>query len=97
VKDVGRCGRGRPAHRCCHRVRAGKGPVPRATLYFLLRYPGLVDPDELPAGWLEVLLNWYEQFPVGDYERHRNATTNGTTTPPSSPQANRNPLVDHPE
>jgi endonuclease G, mitochondrial len=66
-------------------------------LYFLLRYPGLVNPDELPAGRIEVLLNWYEQFPVGDYERHRNATTNGTTTPPSSPQANRNPLVDHPE
>jgi endonuclease I len=61
-------------------------------LYFLLRYPGLVDPDELPAGRLEVLVNWYEQFPVGDYERHRNATTNGTATPPSSPQANATPL-----
>ncbi|HEV8149801.1 MAG TPA: endonuclease, partial [Gemmatimonadales bacterium] len=32
--------------------QAGKGPVARATLYFLLRYPGRVDPDELPpTGW----------------------------------------------
>jgi endonuclease I len=54
---------------------------PRATLYFLLRYPGLVDPDEVPAGRLEVLLNWVRTVPrrrlraapQRHYERHRNA------------------------
>jgi endonuclease G len=70
--------------------QAGKGPVARATLYFLLRYPDRVDPSELPIERLNVLLDWHEQFSVGDYERHRNAAV-------FARQGNRNPLVDHPE
>jgi endonuclease G len=70
--------------------QAGKGPVARATLYFLLRYPDRVQVDELPANRLAVLLDWHEQSPPGDYERHRNAAV-------FARQGNRNPLIDHPE
>ena len=70
--------------------QAGKGPIARASLYFLLRYPGVVDPGELPSGRLQVLLDWHRQFPVGDYERHRNAAI-------FARQGNRNPLIDHSE
>jgi endonuclease G, mitochondrial len=70
----------------------GKGPVARATLYFLLRYPGLIGDEarELQAGRLEVLLRWHRDFPVDDYERHRNAAI-------FTVQGNRNPLIDHPD
>jgi Endonuclease I len=59
---------------------AGKGPVARATLYFLLRYPGVVgDPGhELTAERLPMLLDWHEADP--------SATTSftATTLPPGS-------------
>lgn len=71
---------------------AGKGAVARATLYFLLRYPGEINssaseytPDRLP-----VLLQWHADHPVTDYERHRNQAI-------FEAQGNRNPLIDHPE
>jgi endonuclease G len=69
---------------------AGKGAIARATLYFLLRYPGLVGdpPQELGAARLNMLLDWHTGVPVGDYERHRNAAI-------ANLQGNRNPLVDH--
>jgi endonuclease I/V8-like Glu-specific endopeptidase len=69
---------------------AGKGPIARATLYFLLRYPGFVGdpPQELTAGRLEMLLDWHRANPVAEYERHRNAAI-------AALQGNRNPLVDH--
>jgi endonuclease G len=85
IRDA--CGRGEPGR---FEPQAGKGPVARASLYFLLRYPGVVDPGELPPGRLEVLLDWHEQFPVGEYERHRNAAV-------FARQGNRSPLIDHPE
>jgi endonuclease G len=85
IRDA--CGRGEPDR---FEPQAGKGPVARASLYFLLRYPGVVDPRELPPGRLGVLLGWHEQFPVGEYERHRNAAV-------FARQGNRNPLIDHPE
>jgi endonuclease G, mitochondrial len=71
---------------------AGKGPVARATLYFLLRYPGLVGDgaQELRSDRLEMLLGWHEGDPVSDYERHRNWVIHGF-------QGDRNPLIDHPE
>ncbi|MGW5849777.1 endonuclease [Streptomyces sp. NPDC055254] len=71
---------------------AGKGPVARATLYFLLRYPGLIGDQqgELPRDRLDVLLDWHRDHPVGAYEQHRNAAT-------AEVQGNRNPLIDHPE
>ncbi|MCZ0207747.1 endonuclease [Streptomyces sp. UMAF16] len=69
-----------------------KGAVARATLYFLLRYPGLVGDRarEFPEERLPILLDWHENEPVTEYELHRNAAIAGI-------QGNRNPLIDHPE
>lgn len=71
---------------------AGKGPASRATLYFLLRYPGLVGDAEreLTEDRLDLLLGWHGEDPVGEYERHRNVAC-------AALQGNRNPLIDHPE
>ncbi|MEW6279470.1 MAG: endonuclease [Candidatus Eremiobacterota bacterium] len=66
---------------------AGKGPAARATLYFLLRYPGRA--RGLTRGDLDMLLRWHRQDPVSDYERHRNQEI-------FLRQGNRNPLVDFP-
>ena len=70
---------------------AGKGAAARATLYFLLRYPGKInDVDrEMPDESLETLLSWHTRDPVSDWERHRNAGI-------AEAQGNRNPLIDHP-
>jgi len=70
----------------------GKGAVARAVMYFLLRYPGLIDdqPAELQAARLQTLLQWHHTEPVSDHERHRNAAI-------QEKQGNRNPLVDFPE
>ena len=69
-----------------------KGAVARATLYFLLRYPGLIGDaeGEFPQDRLPVLLGWHEGEPVSEYESHRNAAV-------AEIQGNRNPLIDHPE
>ena len=71
---------------------AGKGAVARATLYFLLRYPGLIGDEsrELQAERLPILLAWHEAEPVGEWERHRNAAV-------AEIQGNRNPLIDNPQ
>jgi endonuclease G len=71
---------------------AGKGPVARATLYFLLRYPGQVGDEarEFQREVVTVLLDWHRQEPVDEYERHRNTAI-------ADAQGNRNPLIDHPE
>ncbi|MEU3985311.1 endonuclease [Streptomyces sp. NPDC026672] len=70
----------------------GKGAVSRATLYFLLRYPGQVGDAarELSKDRLPVLLKWHENEPVTEYELHRNAAI-------AEIQGNRNPLIDHPD
>ena len=70
----------------------GKGAVARATLYFLLRYPGMIGDRvvELQVGQLPLLLEWHRLEPVGEWERHRNAAIEEL-------QGNRNPLIDHPE
>jgi endonuclease G len=70
----------------------GRGSVARATLYFLLRYPGLVGDTarEFPEERLPVLLSWHDSEPVSEYELHRNAAI-------AEIQGNRNPLIDHPE
>ncbi len=70
----------------------GKGPVARATLYFLLRYPGLVGDEnrELQKDRLNILLDWHQNHPVTVYECHRNAEI-------AKIQGNRNPLIDHPD
>ncbi len=83
------CGRRDPGR---FEPSAGKGPVARATLYFLLRYPGRIGDEarELQRSGLEMLLSWHGQHPVGVYEQHRNAAI-------AEMQGNRNPLIDHPE
>ena len=71
-----------PAHR--------KGPAARAVFYFLLRYPGEVQPGEMPPQRQQMLLLWHEQDPVTEWERHRNVAI-------FERQGNRNPFIDHPE
>lgn len=71
---------------------AGKGTVARATLYFLLRYPHLIDDNakELKKERIRTLIAWHEDDPPGEYERHRNQAI-------FERQGNRNPLIDHPD
>jgi hypothetical protein len=69
---------------------AGKGPVARATLYFLLRYPGTIGSRYYSPAAIETFRAWSRADPVTRYELHRNATIQKV-------QGNRNPLVDHPE
>lgn len=71
---------------------AGKGAVARATLYFLLRYPGEINSmdSEYTPDRILTLLQWHQDHPVSDYERHRNQAIFAV-------QGNRNPLVDDPE
>ncbi len=66
----------------------GKGAAARATLYFLLRYPGVV--RQYSVRHLDTLLAWHAATPPGDWEKHRNALI-------FARQGNRNPLIDHPE
>jgi endonuclease I len=89
----------RPTIEDCGRLEADgfepgqdKGVVARATLYFLLRYPGEVGDEsrEMQAGVLPVLARWHTEEPPGDYEIHRNAAV-------FELQGNRNPLIDFPE
>lgn len=71
---------------------AGKGAVARATLYFLLRYPGEINATkkEYTPERIEMILGWHKTFEVTKYERHRNAAI-------QEKQGNRNPLIDHPD
>ncbi len=70
----------------------GKGAVARATLYFLLRYPGEINDNsqEFEENRLEVLLRWHRENDVSLYEKHRNAVI-------FKKQGNRNPFIDFPE
>jgi endonuclease I len=61
----GECGKSQangfePAH--------GKGAAARAVCYFLLRYPGEVQPGEMPPPRRQILLDWHEQDPVTEWE-----------------------------
>jgi endonuclease G, mitochondrial len=69
----------------------GKGEVARATLYFLLRYPGKINNtlDEYKTERLETLLRWHQDFEITEHERHRNMAI-------FKKQGNRNPLIDFP-
>jgi endonuclease G, mitochondrial len=70
----------------------GRGAVARATLYFLLRYPGEINRTarEYTDDRVAQLLVWHDQDPVTVWEKHRNATI-------FEAQGDRNPLVDYPE
>lgn len=65
----------------------GKGIVARATFYFMIRYPEIID-NKLVN--LKVLLEWHQKFPVSLYEKHRNLAIYDL-------QGNRNPFIDIPE
>ncbi|HEX8265722.1 MAG TPA: endonuclease [Pyrinomonadaceae bacterium] len=71
---------------------AGKGAVARATLYFLLRYPGEINRTsrEYTEDRIKTLLDWHEKEKPSLYEKHRNAAI-------QEKQGNRNPLIDFPE
>jgi endonuclease I/V8-like Glu-specific endopeptidase len=71
---------------------SGKGAVARATLYFLLRYPGEINriSTEYEERRLALLLRWHADEPPDLYEQHRNEAI-------YERQGNRNPLIDHPE
>jgi endonuclease G len=70
----------------------GKGAVARATLYFLLRYPGQINrtANEYTPERITTLVDWHKAHPVDDYERHRNAEI-------FAKQGNRNPFIDFSE
>jgi endonuclease I len=71
---------------------AGKGAVARATLYFLLRYPGEINntAKEYTEDRLTVLLKWHKGALPDEYEQHRNQAI-------FEKQGNRNPLIDFPQ
>lgn len=71
---------------------AGKGAVARATLYFMLRYPGHINrtANEYERERIATLLAWHAAQPVDEYELHRNAAI-------FEKQGNRNPLIDFPD
>lgn len=70
----------------------GKGSVARATMYFLLKYPGEINSNqrEFEEDRIDILLDWHEDEPVTPYELHRNMAI-------FEQQGNRNPLIDFPE
>jgi endonuclease G, mitochondrial len=70
----------------------GKGEVARATLYFLLRYPGKINNtvQEYKIDRVETLLRWHQDFAITEHERHRNMAI-------FKKQGNRNPFIDFPE
>ena len=70
----------------------GKGAVARATLYFLLRYPGMIadSSDEMLKERLSTLIDWAKDDAIDRWELHRNAEIQKV-------QGNRNPLIDFPE
>ena len=67
---------------------SGKGTVARATLYFLLRYPGEI--MQYNSEDIELLLKWHNEYKVCIYEKHRNQAIFDL-------QKNRNPLIDFPQ
>jgi endonuclease I len=70
--------------------RRGKGAAARATLYFLVRYPGKIAQSRYAPADIGLLKRWNAQEPPGEWERHRNAEIFRV-------QGNRNPFIDFPE
>lgn len=86
------CGLLRTSHGKAFEPLHGKGEAARAILYFVTRYPGLVGDrsKEMDSTDISKLLEWHEQYPVTDYELHRNEVI-------GQKQGNRNPFIDFPE
>jgi endonuclease G len=70
----------------------GKGEVARATLYFLLRYPGEINATntEYTNDRIRILVDWNNENEVSEHEKHRNAAIHAK-------QGNRNPFIDFPD
>ncbi len=66
----------------------GKGAAARATLYFMIRYPGAI--SRYDADDINMMLDWSRRFPPDLWEKHRNAAIEEL-------QGNRNPLIDYPD
>ncbi len=66
-----------------------KGAVARATLYYLVRYPGM-QARNYNSKSLDMLMTWHAENPVSEYEKHRNYSI-------FQIQGNRNPFIDFPE
>lgn len=92
VESLPQCGLVQTTHGKAFEPKAGKGEAARAILYFVTRHPGLVgdQKNEMTVADLPKLLEWHRQYPVTDYERHRNETIQDV-------QGNRNPYIDFPE
>jgi endonuclease I len=67
---------------------SGKGEAARATLYFLLRYPGEI--RNYKGEDITMLVKWHSNDEVSLYEKHRNRAI-------WEKQGNRNPLIDFPQ
>ncbi len=85
------CGLVRTSHGKAFEPHAGKGEAARAILYFVTRHPGLIGDrhKEMDSADIPKLLEWHREYPVTDYERHRNAVI-------QREQGNRNPFIDFP-
>lgn len=72
--------------------KGGKGEAARAILYFVTQHPGQLGdaPGEMNSTDIPTLLKWHREYPVTDFERHRNASIQEL-------QGNRNPYIDFPE
>jgi hypothetical protein len=68
----------------------GKGVVARAFLYFITRYPGIINLEEMTNENVNDILRWAREEKVTVYERHRNSAI-------FIEQGNRNPFIDFPE
>lgn len=66
-----------------------KGAVARATLYYFLRYPNMLEGNYTKDA-VETLLAWHMANEISRYEQHRNYKI-------FQMQGNRNPFIDHPE
>jgi len=67
----------------------GRGAVARATLYFLVRYPGYITTARMPYTGLDQMVQWAQNEPVELWEKHRNYEIYAI-------QGNRNPFIDYP-
>ncbi len=88
-EQVSDCGRSEAAG---FEPTKGKGIAARATLYFLLRYPGQIGDEarEMQRAVVPSMIDWHTKDPAKEYELHRNAAINES-------QGNRNPLIDFPD
>jgi endonuclease I len=87
--DMENCGRAKAVNNIVgFEPEINKGTVARATLYFLVRYPGGMNEKGYNASHIPMLLSWHKQHPVSEYEKHRNQYIYNI-------QRNRNPFIDY--